>query len=202
MGALLSWWLLVVILGWMILPVTFLTFRHLPDKGYGISKVLALLLLGYFTWILGYFGFSQLTIYFSLLILIFLSALLFSKTWDSIRKFFKERLGYALVVEMLFFVGFLAAGAYKMRTHDIVGTEKPMDFAMINGILSSPSMPPQDPWLSGGSISYYYFGYLIISVLSRLTGVFSGIGYNLGVVLIWALAAVAAFSLAYNLTQR
>jgi uncharacterized membrane protein len=77
-----------------------------------------------------------------------------------------------------------------------------MDFAMINGILASHSMPPQDPWLSGGSISYYYFGYLIISVLCRLTGVFSGMGYNLGVVLIWALAAVAAFSLAYNLTQR
>jgi YYY domain-containing protein len=202
MGPLLSWWLLVVILGWMILPITFLTFRHLPDKGYGISKVLALLLLGYFTWIFGYFGFSQLTIYFSLLILLLLSGLFFSKTWNSILKFFKERLGYALVVEMLFFVGFLAAGAYKMRTHDIVGTEKPMDFAMINGILASPSMPPQDPWLSGGSISYYYFGYLIISVLSRVTGVFSGEGYNLGVILIWALAAVAAFSVAYNLTQR
>ena len=77
-----------------------------------------------------------------------------------------------------------------------------MDFAMINGILSSQAMPPQDPWLSGGSISYYYFGYLIISILCRLTGVVSGEGYNLGVILIWALAAIAAFSLAYNLTQR
>ncbi|HVM33400.1 MAG TPA: DUF2298 domain-containing protein [bacterium] len=202
MGPLLVWWLVVVLLGWALLPLSFLVFRHLPDKGYGASKVLALLLMGYFSWILGYAGFNYLTICLALGILLAMSALFFSQTWNGIRKFFKERLGYVLVVEMLFFMGFLAAGAYKMHTHDIVGTEKPMDFAMINGILASPSMPPQDPWLSGGSISYYYFGYLIISVLSRLTGTMSGVGYNLGVVLIWALAAVAAFSLAYNLTQR
>ncbi|MGH7739882.1 MAG: DUF2298 domain-containing protein [bacterium] len=202
MGSLLIWWGLVVLLGWLILPVSFLIFRHLPDKGYGVSKALALLLLGYFSWIFGYAVFNTLTIYLALAVLLGLAVFFFSKTWNAIRKFFQERLGYVLVVEMLFFVAMLAAAAYKMRTHDIVGTEKPMDFAMINGILASPSMPPQDPWLSGGSISYYYFGYLIVAVLSRLTGVFSGVGYNLGVVLIWSLAAVGAFSLAYNLTQR
>src|SRR5208283_3472768 len=102
----------------------------------------------------------------------------------------------------LFLMAFLVAGAYKMRTPEIVGTEKPMDFAMINGILASPSMPPQDPWLSGGSISYYYFGYLIVSVLKLLSGVGSGVAYNLAVALTWALAAVCAFSLAYALTRR
>ena len=202
MAPLFGWWFLTLILGWLALPLTFLIFRHLPDKGYGISKVFALLFLGYLTWIFGYASFSFFTPFAAVFVLITLSVLLFSQAWIPIRDFFKVQLGYILVVEALFFMGFLLAGAYKMQTHDIVGTEKPMDFAMINGILASPSMPPQDPWLSGGSISYYYFGYLIVAMMCRLTGVISGMGYNLGVVLTWALAAIAAFSLAYNLTKR
>ena len=99
-------------------------------------------------------------------------------------------------------MAFLVAGAYKMRTHDIAGTEKPMDFAMINGILVSPNMPPQDPWLAGAGISYYYFGYLIVAMLCKITQVSSGEGYNLAVALIWALSAVGAFSLGYALTRR
>ena len=78
-----------------------------------------------------------------------------------------------------------------------------MDFTfIINGILSSPTMPPHDPWLSGGSISYYYFGYLIVAILCKITMVSPGEAYNLGVALTWALVAVGGFSLGYALTRR
>jgi len=54
-----------------------------------------------------------------------------------------------------------------------------MELAFINSILKSPGFPPQDPWLSGFAISYYYFGYVIIAMLIRITGVTSGVGFNL-----------------------
>ena len=47
-------------------------------------------------------------------------------------------------------------------------TEKPMDFAFLNGILASTEFPPQDPWLAHYPINYYYYGYLMIAALMRL----------------------------------
>ena len=46
-----------------------------------------------------------------------------------------------------------------------------MEFAFVNGILRSRLFPPQDPWLSGYGVRYYYFGYVMLAALVRLTGV-------------------------------
>ena len=190
-------------MGWVAYPLAFVSLKHLPDKGYAFSKVLALLLVGYFSWILGYISFGGTTVFMALILVAALSAvLLLTWTGKPFFEFVKSNTGLFLLIEFFLLVAFLVAGAYKMRTPEIAGTEKPMDFAMINGILASPQMPPQDPWLSGGSISYYYFGYLIVALLCKLTGTPSGEGYNLAVALTWALAAVSAFSLAYALTRR
>ncbi len=202
MGHVFEWWLTVTILGFLSFPLTFLTFRYLPDKGYAFSKILSLFLLGYFSWILGYVAWNVLTIFSSVLLLIFLFLYLLSKTWVALIDFLKQHLGYILIIELLFFTAFFLACSYKMRTPAILGTEKPMDFTMINGILTSAHMPPHDPWLAGGNISYYYFGYLLMAMLIKLTWIKSSIGYNLGVALIWALAAVEAFGLVYALTRK
>ena len=89
------------------------------------------------------------------------------------------------------------------RSYDpaIDHTEQPMDFAFLNANIVADSFPPQDPWLSGNSISYYYFGYLMNGSLSKLTGVSSGISYNLALSLLFALTAVGAFGLIVNLIR-
>ncbi len=202
MGPLFGWWFLIEILGLMALPLTLILLKQLPDKGYIFSKVLALLFVGYFSWLFSYASFGIGSILLSILLLVAVSLFLLKDSWISFKEFLSKNIGFILVIECFFLVAFLVAGAYKMRTPEIVGTEKPMDFAMINGILASPSMPPQDPWLSGGSISYYYFGYFIVAVLTKISGVASGEGYNLAVALTWALAAVCTFSIAYALTRR
>ena len=206
MGSVILWYLIVLVLGWVAFPIAFVVLKHLPDKGYVFSKIIGLLLMGYLYWLLGYLAFNPATLFLSFLILAALSTvLLVSWIGKPFLEFVKKNVGFFLLMECLFLVAFLVAGAYKMRTFEIAGTEKPMDLAMIHGILASPSMPPQDPWLSNGSISYYYFGYFIVAMLCKLTSAFSvtvGEGYNLGVALTWALAALGAFSLAYALTRR
>ncbi len=203
MLSLLSWYAVLLVLGLATYPIAFVMLKHFPDKGYVFSKVLALLLVGYFSWLLGYVSFSGATIFFSFLLVAALSATLLL-TWigQPFKEFFTKNLGFFLLMEGFFLMALLVAGAYKMRTYEIAGTEKPMDFAMINGILASPHMPPQDPWLSGASISYYYFGYFIVAMLCKITSVPSGEGYNMAVALIWALATLCAFSIAYALTRR
>jgi hypothetical protein len=43
-----------------------------------------------------------------------------------------------------------------------------MEFAFLNAILRSDAFPPHDPWLSGFGISYYYFGYVMMAVMTYL----------------------------------
>jgi uncharacterized membrane protein len=74
-----------------------------------------------------------------------------------------------------------------------------MELAFINAILKSPSFPPSDPWLAGYSISYYYFGYVMIAMLCRITGVYSGVGFNLAAGLWFSLTALGAYGIVYNL---
>jgi YYY domain-containing protein len=74
-----------------------------------------------------------------------------------------------------------------------------MEAMMINAILRSPSFPPNDAWLAGYPLSYYYFGYLILAMLTLLSGVPAAVGFNLGGALIFALTVIGAFSLGYNL---
>ena len=74
-----------------------------------------------------------------------------------------------------------------------------MEFAFLNGILRSDRFPPLDPWLSGYAISYYYFGYVMLAVLVRLSGVASAVGFNLGVASWFALTILGAFSVSYSL---
>ncbi len=104
-----------------------------------------------------------------------------------------------LTTELVFSVAFVGWALVRAYMPDITATEKPMDFAFLNGILQSRQFPPLDPWLSGYAISYYYFGYLIIAVLTMLSGVASSIAYNLAVALLFALAATGAFGLAFDL---
>ncbi len=63
----------------------------------------------------------------------------------------------------------------------------------------SAAMPPEDPWLSGFGISYYYFGYLMTSVIARLAFVPEYIAFNLGIAWLVAGTAVGAFGLVYNM---
>ncbi len=48
----LLWWLAAEALGLIAFPILFLTLRSLPDRGWGISKAIGLILFGYVIWLL------------------------------------------------------------------------------------------------------------------------------------------------------
>ena len=102
-----------------------------------------------------------------------------------------------LVHELLFLVALAFWTWY--RIHDAEGiqyTERPMDFALYRAILRGGELPPGDPWMSGFAISYYYLGYLIMAMVTALSGVAAGVGYHLAVATLAALTSGAAFTVA------
>ena len=81
----------------------------------------------------------------------------------------------------------LFAGVRSLQP-DVFGAEKYMDFAFFNTLIRTDHLPPQDPWMSGVPINYYYFGYLMFANLLRLAPLAGTIGYNLCVATVGGLA--------------
>ena len=104
--------------------------------------------------------------------------------------------------EGLALAAFAAMALLIAYSPDVWQTEKPMDMAFINAAGNARDFPPEDPWMAGENLNYYYFGHLMAAGLVRLTGVAPDVGYNLAVAAFFALSVVAAFGLAYALVGR
>jgi YYY domain-containing protein len=205
----LVWWLLMQVLGWLALPTAMRIFRWLPDRGYSFSKALGLLLISYFLWIGASTGLLKNDsggILFSVILLSVISAVFYfqRKTTDipDIRSFLRDKWKLILTVEVLFtlaLVGWAVLRAYAPFKIDSAGGEKFMETAFQNAILRSQHFPPLDPWLSGFGISYYYFGYVMIALLTRLSAAVSGVAFDLYDSLLFALTLIGSFGVVYNL---
>jgi YYY domain-containing protein len=199
-----TWWLAIELIGLAAFPVAFAFFRFLPDRGYSFSKILGLLLLGYALWIgamVGIIPNSRWSIILILALMAGASLLVGSRHRHEIVSFVKARWSLVLFAEALFGAAFFIAALLRSYSPDIAWNlaENHMDFAFVNAILRSEHFPPEDPWLSGHSISYYYFGHLIAATLTKLVAIPSRIGFNLALVSVAALAVSGAFGLVYNL---
>ena len=203
----LIWWLMIELLGWLALPVSMRLFHWLPDRGYAFSKALALLLASYFLWLGASLGLLQNDtggILLSILLVTGMSAwlVLRGQGWAELQNYLRNNCKLIIGIEILFLVAFVLWAV--LRTYapykiEPMGGEKFMEIAFLNAILRSPQFPPHDPWLSGFAISYYYFGYVMMALVTRLSGVPSTISFDLYDALLFALTAVGAFGVVYNL---
>jgi YYY domain-containing protein len=103
------------------------------------------------------------------------------------------RSGARLVPAALFFGVFLFFLWIRWTSGEIRQTEKPMDFAVLSGLMTTERLPFPDPWLSGARFPYYHFGTYVFALPARAARVPSEYAYNLVAALLPALAALAGF---------
>lgn len=203
------WWLTLTLLGLLAYPLTFQVLQGLNDRGYLFAKALGLLLLAYFCWLFSNWhlaAFSHLSTLLVVSLLASVALLLVIWLRRTLWAFVRERWRLLLFEECLFTLAFLLFVAIRSFDPDLwqpfLGGEKPMELAFLNGILRSPYMPPLDPWFSGGSINYYYYGYVVIDALIKLTGINPTIAFNLAIPTLFALTFTGAFSIVYSFSRR
>lgn len=204
------WWMIAQILGLAALPVAFVTLRWLPDRGYAFAKILGLLLVSYLLWLGAITGFIKNDlggILFAILAAFGLSTgfLFRNQQWGELKAHLSQNKRYILVFEILFLIAFASWTILRAYAPDKVmnaGGEKFMEMAFLNGVLNSHQFPPIDPWLSGFAISYYYFGYIMMGILTQFSGSLPGVGFELYDALLFAFTVVAVFGIVYNLIAR
>ena len=201
----LVWYLSLTLLGLIVYPVVRLALPGLSDKGYPLARLVGLLLLSYLVWLAGSFRvpFTRLTITAALVLLALVGVFMAYRQRFALRRELMDRKKYFLLIEGLFLAFFVFDLFIRLGNPDLwhpwKGGEKPMDFAYLNAVLKSSSFPPYDPWYAGGYLNYYYYGFLIVGTLIKWLGIVPAVAYNLIIPTLFAMIALGAFSLGWNL---
>ncbi len=202
-------WVLVIELIYLIaLPLSLFLFRPLADRGIVFARIVGLLGVAYLAWILvsvGWLEFSRWTILVGVALVAGLSALALLGYRRQMWEFVRSRWRLLAITEAVFLAAFLAFVIVRALNpdlwHPFRGGEKPMELAYFNAVLKSSLLPPYDPWFAGGYLNYYYWGYFILAIPTRLAGIVPTTAFNLAVPLLFALTVSGAFSVVYNLAE-
>ncbi|MSQ31739.1 MAG: phospholipid carrier-dependent glycosyltransferase [Dehalococcoidia bacterium] len=202
-------WLLGVEFACLVcLPIGLTVFSRLPDKGYLLTKMLALLLLSFIVFTVSsihLLPFTRGTIWLTLAFLAAVSAAIAWKNQSHFRKLLKENWQRFLFFEAIFLVAMFTFYMVRLADPDLwdpyLGGEKPMDFAYLNAVIKSTYMPAYDPWFAGGFLNYYYFGQFHVATVIKWLGILPSVSYNLAVATWFALMAGGVFSVGYNLAS-
>jgi len=201
------WYLAILLLGWIFFPILRILMKGLPDSGYPLSKITALLLATWMVWVAGSNGiaFSRSLIWAAAGGLAAVGSFLAIRQREVLRSDIRRNWRFFLTVEavgLAFFVLFLFIRLGNPDLwHPNYGGEKPMDFAYFNAVLKSTTFPPYNPWYAGSWINYYYYGFVIAAIPTKALGIVPSVAYNLILPTFYSFAALGAFSFGWNLQQ-
>ncbi len=199
------WLIVIYLLSFITLPLTWGIFRWLPDRGYAFSKVLSLVLVAFFAWLMSSLHLAMFDVWailVSVIIVGLMSSYFLVRQRHEFLAWMRSHVKLIVAIEVMFLLAYFFQLWLRTFNPDLwgpsYGGERPMEFAFLNGVLRSPYMPPQDPLFAGGTINYYYYGYVLLAVLIKLTGIIPTLAFNLSMALIFALAFSVIASIVYN----
>lgn len=206
------WWLWWSVLAWAALPWSTRLLRALPDRGWGLSKVLgpmAVLIPLWFAVAVGVVPFAWWTIAAATAIGVGVGA---ASWWrhrgDADRDvvaFARRRWRRIATVEGVSLAGYLAVLVLRAADPDLwfhpTGGEKPMAAAYLTAVARSSTFPPADPWFSGGTMNYYYGTWYAVAAPARLLGIPPEIALNLAVATAASLLLAGAWSIGAALAR-
>ena len=199
----LRWLITVELIGLAAFPLAFYLLPRLADRGFTLSKPLGILLVSYLFWALGLAHIPTVQPIAIALVLLMaaLSAYIAYRNFDDLRDFIKREWRTIVIAEAIFLVFFIGWTLFRSYDPFINHTEQPMDLALLSASINSQVGNPEDPWLRGEPISYYYFGYWMMGALSQISAIQSHISYNLALALIPAMGAMGIFGIVFNMVR-
>jgi YYY domain-containing protein len=202
----LGWYVLGQMVAWCGLPLTWSVLHRLEDRGYFARHAVGLLVTGFLFWVgtaTGLLTNDRQGAFLALGGTLLLGALAWrgslGKGGTRFREWFSRHWRLVVLYEALFLIVYLGWCWVRMHDPAINHTEQPMDLMLLAGVLNHAGVPPQDPWLSGYPIGYYYFGYWLQATLAQLAGSRPEVAYNLAQAWWLAMVCSGAFGVVFNL---
>ena len=204
----LAWAAALAASGWTVWPYCFLACARLPDRGYALSKTLGLFLPAWLAWRAAGSGLGSLSpkgLALSFLLVAAGGFVLAYRQRAELKAFVRKSARLLAAEELVFWGAFAALCLLRATNPDLwhphMGGEKPMDFAYLNALVRTETLPPENPWYAGSWINYYYFGFVPFAALIKQTGTAPEVGYNLALATLAAVSAVSVFTLVAALSQ-
>ncbi|MGE5594892.1 MAG: DUF2298 domain-containing protein, partial [Hyphomicrobiales bacterium] len=202
-----AWWLAwLELAAFATVPVLTWLFRAMPDRGYGLSKVAGIATVAVVTWLAVAWGgphFSAGLVWVAYGAVIAAGVAVGWVRRAALREEWRERRGSWLAIEAVFLAAFAFFLVLRYYNPDLwyhpQGGEKPVELAYLTAVAKSSTMPPYDPWFSGGVMNYYYMGWFIVAVPIRALRLLPEVGFNLAIPTYAGLGATVAFSTVHNL---
>lgn len=159
---------------------------------YALAKVIGVLLFAYVPWL----AVSAAGLPFDQPLLLATALLLCGAGWLAYRRRREIPVPRAELIgtEGAVWLAFAFFLALRTLNPEIFWGEKPMDFAFLNTLYRSTTLPPPEPWFAGSPLSYTYFGHFTVAALGKVLAIQPAVMFNLGIALTAALTAAALFS--------
>jgi len=190
-AAMVSWWVLFLILAGIGLPIAATVFAGLDDRGAGLAIPTAIVVLILPIYWLGHLRYNGIVIGVGVLVLLGVSYWCWNQGPTIDRRRIQE-------VAIVFTAGFGLVVAIRAADPSILpaGGEKFLDFGLLNAILRTDQLPPEDIWFAGEPVQYYYGGHLIAGVLTELTQTPPRYAYNIALAGFFGTLVAAAYGVA------
>lgn len=185
----------IIILKFIQISIWPLLKSPLGRFSYGISYPASLIVFALLSW---YCGLFHLPVHFAL---VFFVVLLFYYFYKG--EYTKKEIFENIRWDIVFFLFFLFMLEVRYLNPSISYAEKFMDHAFLASIINNPTVPPVDPWYSGGNLDiYYYLGHWIFGSLGVISGIKSTIVFNLILPTVLANTAVSLYAIGRLLLNR
>lgn len=164
-----TWWMLAFLMGMLAMPVTGRLFAGFEDKGWIFSKVLAIAVTGFLTWLLVAVKLIPFTTVSCIGVSVVCGILCILLYFYQMKKGVdclpagRRNLDFQRGNSVFYILSFvdlcsrIPAGGSR--------NEKFMDYGFMEAMMRSSTLPARDLWYSEGTINYYYGGRILLFFL-------------------------------------
>ncbi len=204
-----AWYLAFQILAIPFVPVLWRLCPWLPDRGYAVAKTIGIFAIGWATWwlaTLGWLDFGLISIAGAWLAAFLAVGIILRTDARQFVSDLRNNWRWIVTTEILLLGGYLIALWSRSHHPDLwvpgrIGTQL-QNMATFNAMSLTPFYPAYDPWLAGGSIHDFTFGFMPWAVVTRLTGIVPETAYSLTLAMLVALVIVNAWMASAVLIAR
>jgi len=176
------------------------------NSAYVVGKIIGLMLFAYPIWLLAslkVLPFNNMLIILPLffIVVVVSGVILFKqfRTLDARQR--KEFLKTVLITECVSLLLYFAYLAVRGFGGALESTEKFMDLTLLSGAGKTDFFPFADPWQAALPVNYYYYGFYLYALLSKLGGIAYAFSYNFSLALIFSQTITISLAIVYSITR-